>query len=100
MPYLLQDPDETLDYSCDWSDFLDDGGSPSDTISTSQWSIEPQTGSPQAPELSSSTTVGNVTTIFVSGCVRGETYKLTNRVVTSQGRTADRGMTILCEKRP
>jgi len=37
MPYRLIDPDETLDYACDWVDFLADGGSPDDTIQTSLW---------------------------------------------------------------
>lgn len=99
MPYLLIDPDEKLDYTCDWSAFLDDGGSPSDTISTSSWAITPQEASPVAPTLSGETNTVNTTTVFVSGAVYGQVYLLTNRIVTGQGRTAERSITLQCEHR-
>ena len=97
MPYLLIDPDEKLDYTCDWTTFLDDGGSPSDTISTSTWSIT-DAGSP-APTLSGGTESDGVATIFVEGCTLGEVYRLSNKIVTVQGRTAERTITLRCEQR-
>ncbi len=99
MTYLLIDPDETLDYTCDWSAWLDDGGSPSDTISTSSWAITPQEASPEAPTLSSESNTTNSATVFVSTCVRGALYQLTNRIVTAAGRTAERSITLRCESR-
>ena len=99
MPYLLIDPGEKLDYSCDWAAFLDDAGSPSDTIGTSSWSITPQSGSPLQPNLSGSLLSGTKTTVFVDSALRGEVYLLTNRVTTAQGRTAERSITIRCENR-
>lgn len=96
MAYRLIDPDETLDFSMDWSDFLDDG-SPTDSISSSSWSIEGG-GSP-TPTLSGGVTNGDVTSIFLSGCEVGEVYRLSNKIVTSQGRTAERSWTLRCAQR-
>jgi hypothetical protein len=99
MPYLPIDPGETLDYTCDWSAFLDDGGSPSDTIGTSSWTITPQQASPVIPALASDSNTVNTTTVFVSNAVYGQVYQLTNRIVTAQGRTAERSITLQCEHR-
>jgi hypothetical protein len=93
------DPNETLDYALDWSDFLDDAGSPSDTISISTWEIYPSDGSPAGPTLSGELQNSNSTCVFLSGCVHGSVYLLTNRVVTTVGRTADRSITIRCQTR-
>lgn len=99
MPYHLQDPGSKLDYTCDWASFLDDAGSPSDTISSFSSAITPQSGSPLQPNLSAETTSGTKTTVWVDSCIRGEVYMLTHVVVTSQGRTAERSITIRCENR-
>ncbi len=99
MPYLPIDPGETLDYSCDWSAFLDDGGSPSDTIATSSWTITPLEASPVIPTLASESNTVNTTTVFVSNAVYGQVYQLTNRIVTAQGRTAERSIACRCEQR-
>lgn len=99
MALLIIDPDETLDYTCSWSTWLDDGGSPSDTISSSSWAITPQEASPTAPELSSESNTTNSATVFVSNCVRGQVYDLTNKIVTAAGRTAERSMKLRCESR-
>ena len=94
MPYRLIDPDETLDYSCDWAVFLADSGSPSDSIATSVWSV-----TPSGPVLSNDVTSGAVTTVFISAAQAGRVYRLTNRITTAQGRTADRSWTLRCESR-
>jgi hypothetical protein len=94
MPYRLIDPDETLDYACDWSAFLADGGSPADTIQTSVWTVEP-TG----PILSGATQSGAVTSVFVAGAQAGQVYRLSNKVTTALGRIAERSWTLRCESR-
>ena len=99
MPYKLIDPNADVDYPFDWRPFLDDGGSPSDTIDTSEWIITPQTESPQQPDMHGAYNIGGITAIFVRGCIEGQTYRLTNRVVTTQGRTDDRSITLLCRNR-
>ncbi len=97
MPYKLIDPSEVLDYTCDWSVFLDDGGSPSDTILTSSWTVT-QAGSP-VPDITSETNTTNSATAFLGGCTLGEVYRLSNKIVTAQGRTAERTITLPCEER-
>ena len=98
MPYRLIDPGATLDFPCDWSDYLNDG-SPSDSIVTSLWSITPQSGSPALPALSGQSFAGALTTVFVSGVQRGQVYRLTNRITTAQGRTDERSVILRCEQR-
>ena len=97
MAYLLIDPGETLDYTCDWEVFLEEGGSPSDTISTSAWKIDGG-GSP-APSLTSASNTVDSATIFVAGCEPGQVYRLTNTITTAQARTAERSVTLRCEER-
>jgi hypothetical protein len=88
MPYVLHDLEATTDYSYDWSDYLDEAGSPSDTLSTSAWTIEPENpGSPSEPILSGDQISGNIASVFVSNLLAGQIYRLSNRVVTAQGRT-------------
>ena len=79
MPYRLIDPDETLDYSCDWTDFLEDAGSPTDAIQTSTWGV-----TPSGPSLSGERLVGNMASVFVSGAALGRVYRLSNLIVTLQ----------------
>ena len=77
------DRDETLDYSVNWANWLQAG----ETISTSAWSI-----APSDPTLSGATEAAGVTTTFVSGALRGRVYRLTNRIATTGGRTAERSL--------
>ncbi len=101
MAYLLIDPGETLDYTFDFGPFLDEGGSPSDTIVADSpvLTITPQSGSPQSPDLSGVTNTVSTVTVFVTNATVGERYHLTCTVVTAQGRTAQRSLTIKCEQR-
>ncbi len=100
MPYLLIDPQEILDYTFDWSNFLDGEGSPSDAISSSTWAISPmEAGSPSEPVLASESNTATTATVYVSNCAAAGVYQLTNAVVTAQGRTAERSITLRCEQR-
>ena len=93
MPYRLIDPDETLDYACDWAAFLAEG-SPADSIQSSAWASDPA-----GPTLSGASVSGAVTRVFVSGAQLGQVYRLTNTVTTTLGRTAERSWTLRCENR-
>lgn len=94
MPYQLIDPDETLDYSFNWSAFLAEGGSPADTIQSASWFV-----TPAGPLLSNQVNDVASATTFISGATLGQIYVLTNRVVTAAGRTAERSVTLACENR-
>lgn len=99
MPYQLIVESADLDYTCDWQAYLEDNGSPGDSISTAVWSITPQEGSPETPALSGASQTATTATVFVSGCQRGQVYRLINRITTAQGRTDERTITLLCENR-
>lgn len=84
-----KDPDSTIDYGIDWSNWLASG----ETITTSTWV---DLGDLTSVSESSTTTA---TAIFISGGVVGATYTLTNRITTNQGRTEDRSMLIACQEK-
>jgi len=94
MPYQLIDPDETLDYTFNWSAFLAEAGSPADTIQSANWFV-----TPPGPLLSNQANDASTATTFISGAAQGQVYVLTNRVVTAAGRTAERSVTLACENR-
>lgn len=80
-----KDPDAIIDYSVDWTDWL-----VSDTISTGTWLISPV----DLVEVSASYTSADCT-IFVSSGTVGQTYSLTNRITTANGRRNDQTIFVL-----
>lgn len=74
----VQDPNAVLDYNIDWSAWLN-----GDTISTSTWTTHPDLTTSNA---SMTTTVA---TVFLTGGTNGKTYKVRNRITTTNGRTDD-----------
>ena len=73
---FYKDPDEVLDYTIDWTNWLD-----TDTISTSSWTVA--SGLTEDSESNNTTSA----TVWVSGGSAGTTYKATNTIVTADGRT-------------
>lgn len=84
-----KDPDDVLDYSFDWSQWL----ATNETIST--FTALP---SPGITVNSTSNTV-SITTVWLSGGTAGTPYTVTHRIVTNQSRTVDRTMTIRATNR-
>lgn len=74
-----KDPDEVIDRGIDWTPRLPEG----DSISSSTWI------SPVGITVDSETSNAFITVIWLSGGILGETYKFTNRITTTQGRTMD-----------
>ena len=96
---LLIDPDDELDYGREWADWLAsdkvagwEAGDP--TIVTSTWAI-----TPIGPTLADDSSDDTETVVWVSGCVAGTTYTLTNSIIDSDGRKADRSITLVCQER-
>lgn len=87
-PDFIKDPDSTEDYAFYWVMDLD-----GDTISTSTFLL------PDGLTEVSSTNDDTKTQIFVSGGTSGQTYRITNRIVTSGGRTFDKTIRILIRER-
>jgi hypothetical protein len=84
--FQIQDPGDTLDWSNDWTDFLAGG----DSISSRQWTINPDT---------SPTLLTNATTaaVKVAGLTKGLTYILTEAITTANGVVGERSIVIRCE---
>lgn len=80
---FLKDPDAKLDYSIDWSVWLDD-----DIIVGSTWDVD------DGLTVDSDTFSVSNTTIWLSGGVPGRRYRATNRITTASGRVDDRTITI------
>jgi len=78
----IKDPNSKVDYLWDWSDWLKTG----DTIQTSVWTVP--AGLVKESEAATTTT----TTVWLSGGTLGETYLVTNRITTVQGRIEDHSM--------
>ena len=89
MNQFTKDPNETLDFTFDWSSWLPSG----DTISTSVFTVD--AGITNASSSNTTTTA----TIFLSGGTAGTRYKVANRITTGGGRTAERTIIINVEDR-
>jgi hypothetical protein len=81
---LEKDPDEKLDYSIDWSDWL--GG---DTIASSDWTVE--RGDVTLSGKTNSTTGA---TVWVDAGTAGKVNHVVNSIVTAAGREAQAALDI------
>lgn len=79
-----KDPNDVIDYDLDWSKWLRDG----DTILVSDWIV------PAGITMNSETSTNTSSKIWLSGGTAGQSYSLTNRITTAQGRQKDRTITI------
>lgn len=88
MRIFKKDPDATLDYSFDWSEWLTGG----DTIDSYSILISPTT----VPALNNDSDSNTTTAVFIflSGGVVGQVYDVTCRITTVAGRVEDRTMYI------
>lgn len=92
MEYVGQvekDPDAVLDYAIDWSEWLATG----ETINTSTWTT------PAGITEDSESETGTVATIWLSGGTAGEDYEAENEIVTTDARTDNRTILIMCRER-
>lgn len=79
-----KDPNADLDFGIGWGDWL----TGAEMISTSTWIVPTGiTGHDDSNDATSAT-------IWLSGGQLGEVYTVTNRIVTSQGRTDERSLII------
>jgi len=93
MTLLLKDPEATLDYSVDWgADYLS-----GDALAESGWTIIPD--EPGGVTVVSDRFDLLIATAEVSGGIAGRLYRLTNHVVTIEGREDSRSIMLRVEKR-
>lgn len=89
MSIYVKDKDAVLDYKWDWAKWL----AASETITTSTVTV------PVGITKDSSTNTTTTATVWLSGGTVGQEYTVTDRIVTNQGRTDDRSITILVKER-
>lgn len=83
----LHAPGANLDYSFDWSAWLEEG----ETVTDSQWSAT------SGITLSrNQINDGSVTSTYAGGGVLNQTYILTNTITTSSGRIDSRIIRLKC----
>lgn len=82
-----KDPDATLDYTINWSLWLN-----GDTINSSIWMV------PSGITSESSAADATSTTIVLSGGTVGQYYDIVNHIVTDGGLEDDRTFTIFIEE--
>ena len=87
---FIKDPEAVLDYTLDWTKWLDEAG---DIIATSTWIVP--TGLTKVTE----TNTTKLATVWLSGGTAGTNYTVTNRITTVAGRTDDRSITIRVQER-
>lgn len=85
-PRFIKDPSGTLDYSVDWTDWLG-----ADTIDSSSWTV------PSGLVLGTSIAGTAVATAWIGGGTVGNSYYLTNQIVTAAGRVDERSLIIKVE---
>lgn len=94
--YYFKDPDAVLDYAVEWSSWLQDG----ETISTSTWDVPAGlTEGDGSNGAAASSATDTKATVWLMGGTANTQYTVTNRVVTSAGRTDDRSFTVKCSER-
>jgi hypothetical protein len=93
MTLLLKDPEATLDYSVDWgAEYLS-----GDALATSSWTVSPaETG---GIAIVSDRFDLLVATAQIEGGIAGRLYRLTNHVVTAEGRSDSRSIMLRVEQR-
>lgn len=85
----VKDPNATLDYTWDWSQYLQEG----ETISSSSIIV------PSGLTLSSSSSTTTKAVAWLAGGTLNEVYKVVNRITTSLGRTDDRMIKVRIQER-
>lgn len=81
---FVKDPQAILDYSVDWTLWLDD-----DTISASAWVVS------AGLVVTSQVETTKVATVWISSGTAGQTYSVTNRITTASGRVDERTFSII-----
>ncbi len=95
MTVFVKDPGSTsrtvlIDYVIDWSDYMASG----ETISTSTFYAD-STGI----TIDSMSATTDTATVWLQGGVRGEVYRITNRISTNQSRADERHLVVRVEDR-
>ena len=86
---FIKDPDAVLDYAFDWNTWLASGETISSRVVTAD------TGLTKVSDSESS----GIVTAWLSGGTAGTSYNVACKIVTSDGRTEERSITVLVRER-
>lgn len=89
MTVFVKDPDERLDYTELWTDFLASG----ETISSVSWTV------PSGLTNYSTSNTTTTATIWLTGGTHGQEYLVAGKVTTSASRIAERSFKIICRNK-
>jgi hypothetical protein len=96
--YIVKDPQAELDFSLDWSSWMDSG----DSIATSTWTVQAISGD-GANALDnyqdSINTTDHITTVWLRKGVSGNNYRVTNTMVTANGLKDERYFRVFIKDR-
>lgn len=87
--WIIKDPQAALDYMIDWTKWLAEG----DTLFESVFTATP------GITIDNFTLSTTQTVVWLSGGAPGKTYKITNRVTSTQGRVDERSFRVKVESR-
>ena len=87
---IVKDPNAVLDYTLDWSEWLDDI---SDSLASHSMVVE------AGLTLNSSAIAGQNVVAWLSGGTAGTTYRVIYRITTAGGRTDDRSIYVKVKER-
>ena len=96
---FIKDPDAVLDYAFNWSDWLDSDNSPAETIFSYTITISGGGDSPISLTNDSDSKTGDIITVWLSGGTVGEIYRVACKIVTTEGRTEERSISIIMQER-
>jgi hypothetical protein len=86
-----KDPSAVKDYACDWTRWLQEG----ETVTDSTWIVpDGLTAGDGTNGALAPSHEGGVAVVWLMGGVDRTTYQVVNRITTSMGRTDDRTLTI------
>jgi hypothetical protein len=92
MSYYLKDPQARVDYSIDWTDYLD-----GQSVAASLWTVTPSEPGGIAVEQASFDLSRSAARL--SGGLLGRVYTVSNQVTLSDGSLDERSITLRVEQR-
>lgn len=87
--WIEKGPNAILDYPMNWADWLQ----PEETIITSEWRVS------DGITKGSDYNTADATVVWLSTCIAGQTYTITNRINTSAGRQEERSFRVKVSNR-
>jgi hypothetical protein len=102
---MSKDPDATLPFAVSWDAWATNEG---EDVTGSGWELtdeagavisDPEDGWLVIENTPTPSLTDNVATVWLSGGTAGETYRVTNTVVTAAGRVDERTLRILVRQR-